>query len=129
MLFRSKNSHAKTEQAVLDEYTAKFEEAIADDLNLPLAIGVLWTMLKLPKSIDVYNLALKFDRVFALDFDKIQPVKEQIVVSEEVLQLAEQRLAARKAKNWAESDRLRNEIAEKGYAVKDTATGYEITQK
>lgn len=128
-LLAHKNSPAKTEQAVLDEYTAKFEEAIADDLNLPLAIGVLWTMLKLPKSVDVYNLALKFDRVFGLDLDKIQPVKEQIVVPEEVKQLAEQRLVARKAKNWAESDRLRNEIAEKGYAVKDTATGYEITQK
>ena len=128
-LVAHKNSSATTDPAILKEYDTKFEEAINDDLNLPLAIGVLWTLLKLPKSKDVYQLALKWDKVFALNFDKVKEVKEQIVVPQEVADLAEQRLAARKEKNWALSDTLRNQIAELGYLIKDTANGYEITKK
>ena len=67
--------------------------------------------------------------MFALNFDKVKEVKEQIVVPQEVTDLAEQRLAARKEKNWALSDTLRNQIAELGYLIKDTANGYEITKK
>ncbi|MCM1359891.1 MAG: cysteine--tRNA ligase [Corallococcus sp.] len=128
-LVAHKNSPANTEQTVLDEYLHKFENAICDDLNLPLAIGILWTMLKLPKSKDVYNLALQFDKVFALDFDKVKEEKSQIDIPAEVAELAERRFAARKNKNWAESDRLRDEIASLGYAVKDTPSGYEIDKK
>ena len=86
-------------------------------------------MLKLPKSREVYDLALTFDKVFALDFDKIKEAKPDIEVPAEIKELAEKRLEARKAKNWAESDRLREEISEKGYVIKDTAGGYEITRK
>ena len=84
-------------------------------------------MLKLPKSRDVYELTLQFDRVFALDFDKIKEEKQELIIPDEVKELAEKRLDARRNKNWAESDRLREEIAQKGYAIKDTAQGYEIT--
>ncbi|MCM1195202.1 MAG: cysteine--tRNA ligase, partial [Firmicutes bacterium] len=66
LLLAHKNGDAVTNESTLNEYKAKFEEAICDDLNVPLALGVLWTMLKLPKSKDVYNLALQFDKVFAL---------------------------------------------------------------
>ncbi len=128
-LVSHKNSPARTENSILDDFHNKFEEAINDDLNIPLAIGVLWTMLKLPKSCDVYKLALDFDRVFALDFDKVKEEKKEIVIPDNVKQLAETRLQARKAKNWAESDRLREELSALGYSVKDTADGYELSEK
>lgn len=128
-LVSHKNSPARTEKSILDDFHNKFEEAINDDLNIPLAIGVLWTMLKLPKSCDVYKLALDFDRVFALDFDKVKEEKKEIVIPDNVRQLAETRLQARKAKNWAESDRLREELSALGYSVKDTADGYELSEK
>ena len=129
-LWAHTTSNVPTDKAVLDDYLKKFEDAINDDLNIPLAIGVLWTMLKETKSKDIYNLALKFDKVFALDFDKIkEPERPKIEVPANVTALAEERLLARKAKNWAESDRLREEINALGYAIKDTATGYEITLK
>ena len=86
-------------------------------------------MLKQPKSKDIYNLALQFDKVFALDFDKVKEEKVALDLPADVKELAEQRLAARKAKNWAESDRLRDEISNRGYAIKDTADGYEISKK
>lgn len=130
LLLAHKNGVVQTDKAALDEYRRKFEEAITDDLNVPLALGVLWTMLKLPKSADVYNLALDFDTIFALDFDKVkEEEKPQIVIPEDVKAMAELRLAARRAKNWAESDRLRDVIAYMGYAIKDTADGYELTLK
>lgn len=128
-LVSHKNSPARTEKSILDDFHNKFEEAINDDLNIPLAIGVLWTMLKLPKSCDVYKLALDFDRVFALDFDNVKEEKKEIVIPDNVRQLAETRLQARKAKNWAESDRLREELSALGYSVKDTADGYELSEK
>lgn len=128
-LVSHKNSPARTEKSILDDFHNKFEEAINDDLNIPLAIGVLWTMLKLPKSCDVYKLALDFDLVFALDFDKVKEEKKEIVIPDNVRQLAETRLQARKAKNWAESDRLREELSALGYSVKDTADGYELSEK
>ena len=58
-----------------------------------------------------------FDRVIGC-FD-VDNVKEDDAIPAEVTALAEARAAARKEKNWAESDRLRDEIAKLGYAVKD----------
>ncbi len=130
LLLAHKNSSAQTDKAVLDDYKQKFEDAITDDLNVPLALGVLWTMLKLPRSKDVYNLALTFDKVFALDFDKIkEQATPQIEIPNDVKAMAELRLQARKEKNWAESDRLREVISYMGYNIKDTKDGYELSPK
>lgn len=129
LLLAHKNSAVRTDSEILQQYKQKFEDAVNDDLNVPLALGVLWTMLKLPRSCDVYDLALQFDKIFGLNLDKVKEEKKEIEVPENVKALAETRKLARQNKNWAESDRLRDEIASLGYAVKDTATGYEITLK
>lgn len=130
LLLAHKNSGESTDKAVLEKYKQKFVDAITDDLNVPLALGVLWTMLKLPKSNDVYKLALDFDKVFALDFDKVkQAEKQQLDIPDDVRAMAELRLQARKDKNWAESDRLRDVIAYMGYSIKDTKDGYELSIK
>jgi cysteinyl-tRNA synthetase len=50
-------------------------------------------------------------------------------VSEEVRSLVEQRQAVRAARNWAESDRLRDVIATHGWIVKDTKEGPKLTPK
>ena len=42
--------------------------------------------------------------------------------------IAEERLAARAAKDWAKSDALRAKLAELGYAVKDSKEGYTLTK-
>jgi cysteinyl-tRNA synthetase len=46
----------------------------------------------------------------------------------DVMAVAEERWAARTARDWAKSDELRNKLAEMGYAVKDSKTGYELTK-
>lgn len=129
-LFTHKQSAEKTAAATKEKYKKKFEDAINDDLNIPLALGVLWTMLKEPKSRDIYDLALLFDSVFGLELDKAKPKsEEQSELPPPVEALAGQRKAAREAKEWALSDKLRNQIEELGYAVKDTKEGQIITKK
>ena len=126
-LYEHKQSAAKTDKKVLDGFLKEFDEAISDDLNVPMAMGVLWKMIKLPASKDVYETALVMDRVFALDFDKVQAAPQTTQdAPQEIIDLANLRKQARKDKNWAESDRLRDEIASKGYRIKDTADGFEL---
>ena len=58
---------------------------------------------------------------------KITEKKEE-EIPQEILELVEQRKVARKEKNWTESDRLRDLIAQKGYSVKDTKDGAEVSK-
>ena len=48
---------------------------------------------------------------------------------EEISNLIEKRKQARNEKNWQESDRIREEIQQKGYIVKDTKDGMEVSKK
>ena len=128
-LLEHKNGSEKVEEEKLNEYKQKFLEAINDDLNFPLAIGILWTMVKTePKSKQVYETVLEFDKALGLKLDEVEDVVEETkeAIPQNIKDLAEQRLEARQAKNWAESDRLRDKIKELGYAIKDSKDGYEI---
>ena len=121
--------HLEGNEDILDEEISKYEEnfhkAINDDLNMPLAMSVVWDVVKNPKkSKKLAKLLDKFDTVLALSLDKKSENQEKI--PEEVLKLAEERLKARTEKNWAESDRLRNEILALGYSIKDSKEGYEL---
>lgn len=126
LLYQHKVSKAKTQQSALDSYRQQFINAINDDLNIPLALGLLFTMTKENKSEDIYNLALDFDKVFGLSLDKITaPAIEAAVqeIPEEVVALVEQRNEAKKSKNFVKADEIRQLIADKGYSIKDTREG------
>ena len=122
--------HLAGKDTISDKEIAKYEEefhkAINDDLNMPLAMSVVWEVIKNPKkSKKLADLLLKFDTVLALKID--EPMKTKIAkIPQEVIILAEKRQQARKNKNWQESDELRNAIKQKGYTVKDGKEGYEI---
>ena len=129
-LYKHKTSAEKTDPSVLEKYRKAFADAIDDDINLPLALGVLWTMCKEKPSRDVYETALSFDAVFGLDLHTAHaPEKTEEPVPAEITALAEQRLQARREKNWAESDRLRDEIQARGYAIADGKDGYTLTRR
>ena len=49
-----------------------------------------------------------------------------VEVPPEIAQLAQQRWAAKQESNWAEADRLRDELADAGWVIKDSAEGYEV---
>ncbi|MBQ9298639.1 MAG: cysteine--tRNA ligase [Clostridia bacterium] len=109
---------------IVNNFEEKFHEAINDDLNMPLAMGIVWEVVRYDKkSIKLAELLKKFDIVLALEVDK---EKEEENLPKEILELIEARKKAREEKNWAESDRLRDELQEKGYNVKDTKDGMNV---
>ena len=70
----------------------------------------------------------KFDSVLGIKISE-KPAEEVVEIPSEILQIAEERKLARKEKNWAKSDELRDKIAELGYIIKDNKDGYEIVKK
>lgn len=130
-LYLHKISPASCEAEKLAAYRRDFEEAINDDLNIPLALGVLFNMVKEPKSKDIYKLALEFDKVFGLSLDKVtapEQTAEVIEIPTEVAELVEQRKQAKASKDYARADALRAEIAALGYTLTDTRDGTVVTK-
>ena len=114
---------------IINEYEERFHKAINDDLNMPLAMGVVWEVVRHDKKTNKFaNLLLKFDDVLGLKINE-DNVKKDDEIPAEILRLVEERKRARENKNWEESDRLRDVINEKGYIVKDTKEGMEIDKK
>ena len=108
-----------------DEQRAEFrntiEEALNDDLNLPRAVAAL-------QEAKSYQLWSEFDSVLGLDIETRSRVDDDVLPAEVTALMAE-RDAVRKAKNWAESDNLRNKIEAMGYTVGDSATGTTVKKK
>lgn len=111
----------------------QFKEALADDLNISVALAALFELIR--------ELNIRFDRV---GYEEAQNVLElfeeanQIVAilplqKEEtpihLLELLEQRELARKTKNWAQSDQIRDQIHQAGYEIDDTPQGARLKRK
>jgi cysteinyl-tRNA synthetase len=96
-------------------------DALGDDLNTPRLVSELH---RLETSGNPAALAATLK---ALGFEKLPAVMPEKVIDEalraDVKQLIADRLAARAAKNWAESDRIRDELKSKGIALKDNKDG------
>ena len=107
------------------EYVQLFEEAIADDLNIPKAVGIMHTLLDSDVAIDekVATIA-RFDSVFSLGLLEWQPKIVEIPTHIQII--VDKRKLARDQKDWQKSDELRDELATLGYSVKDTKDGQVI---
>ena len=126
-VYKHKTAKESGDTALANKYIEQFKQAIDDDLNIPLALGILWTMMKEAPAKELFTAALEFDKVLGLDLDKAVVPKEEpqkIDVPQDVLALCEERKAAKAEKNWAKADELRAQIAAKGYKVTDTKEGY-----
>ena len=126
-LIKHKNRNMKIEQKVIDEYKEKFMEVIDDDLNMPLALSIVWEIARNEnKSKDFADLLIEFDKVLGLDLinsEKYLEKQAEIEIPEEIQKLVEKRKKAREEKNWKLSDEIRDELKEKGYMIKDTKDG------
>jgi cysteinyl-tRNA synthetase len=109
---------------VSSSYLDKFTLGINDDMNTAKGLAVMWEVLKDEKlsDKDKYATLLEFDTVFGLGLADLKVEK----IPAEVVELAEERLVARNAKDWAKSDELRDKISKLGYVVGDTKEGYEL---
>ena len=122
------NGNAEVSDEIIKDMENRFHQAINDDMNMPLALSVVWEAVKYPeKSPKIAQLLKKFDTVLGIKIDEVQV--QETKIPQEILDLVEERKQARSDKNWSESDRLRDLIAEKGYTVKDTKDGTEILKK
>ncbi|MBT6821249.1 cysteine--tRNA ligase, partial [archaeon] len=74
-------------------------------------------------ALESYNLLMEFDKILGV----LEFMDEKI--PDEIVEFAKQRDEFRKAKNYGEADRLRDEISDKGYYMEDTVDGYLIKKK
>ena len=131
----TKESSGDIDKAEYDRLMKDFRDALDNDINTAMGITVIYDVLK-SKANSATKLALiaEFDKVLGLDL--IANAKEladnagaaSADIPAEVLELVEQRKAARKDKNFALADELRDKIAALGYEVKETRQGTEINK-
>ncbi len=108
---------------LIEEYIDKFKKELENNLNVSGVFGVINELLKsqYPKE-DILATIYDIDKVLGLDLEK----KVESKLDTEIENLLKQRQKARDMKDFAESDRLRDLILEKGYRVMDTAKGQSI---
>ena len=112
----------RIDELEIKDYENRFSEAINDDLNMPVAMSVVWDIIKnQKKSKDFANLLLKFDEVLGLNLKNYK--KQDDKLPDEIVELVSKRDEARNSKDWAESDRIRDLLISKGYKVQDTKEG------
>jgi cysteinyl-tRNA synthetase len=106
------------------EWQARFLETICDDLNFPQALGILNLMLK---DADVLegekaSLVAEWDRLLGLGLTVAE--KSEIPdLPEDMMPLLAERTEARKRKDWARSDALRDQFRARGFVLKDNPDG------
>ena len=107
-----------------EKYRAAFRAAMDADLNTSLAVTALYDVLKAKDIGGAEKRALlaEFDTVLGLDLLK-ETGKTAVLSAEEIEARIAQRAAAKKAKNYAEADRIRGELATLGILLTDTPQG------
>ena len=119
------------------EYLEQFHKRLADDLDTPGAIAILWDMLK----DDKLNNKTKCGTLMAMDeildiglSDTVDAgVRSLGVVAtdelpEKIQKLVDDREAARVARNWEQADAMRDKLKLEGYELEDTAHGPKVTK-
>ncbi len=121
-----------SENFFVESYKTKFEEAMDDDLNTPLALSVIYDLItQVNKQIDEENFS-SVDAKKILNFwKKINHVfgfilAGQAEIPEEIKELIKQREAARAGKDFQKSDDLRALIEKKGFILEDTKDGMKV---
>lgn len=115
------------DQEAVKEYKEKFVDAVGNDVNTSMGITLLYDVLKADLG-DATKRAIigSFDEVLSLDLLKEETAQDTGVDAElesYVLGKIEERKAAKKEKNFALADAIRNELLEKGIVLEDTREG------
>ena len=113
----------------LAEFEKKFDEAMDDDFNTADAIAAIFELVKYANSnVTVENTkafinTVKEKIVSLADILGLVVEKEEEILDSDIEKLIEERQAARKEKNFARADEIRNLLLEKGIVLKDTREG------
>ncbi|MFA5131922.1 MAG: cysteine--tRNA ligase [Candidatus Paceibacterota bacterium] len=120
--------HITHSGVVNQNHTKVFLEALYDDLGTSTCIAEMWALLKDEQVNNEDKYATLMEMSSILGFSLHKASKEMLTVSKDVEALLDARLKARLAKDFAEADRLRDELKKLGYSVKDTGGGQEISK-
>jgi cysteinyl-tRNA synthetase len=122
------------EKSISSKIIQKFESAMDDDLNTPLALAYLYEMitetnkefkdLSAEEAGRILATFEKMNKVFGLKF----PEKE-IEIPGDIKKIANERLEARKCKDFKKADDLRKEIEKMGYLIEDLGDSFKLRQK
>jgi len=113
---------------------ARFQEALDDDLNISGALGHLFdTIRESNRLMDQHQFAAADARALLNDWSKINKIlafdADAADIPAEIQALLDARALARKGKDWAASDQLRDQLAALGWEVKDTKEGQRVTPR
>ena len=112
-----------------DAYVEEFEKAMDDDFNTADAIAAIFELVKYANTTATAESSKEYlrgllDRIVKLgDVLGLILDKKEELLDADIEKLIEERQAARKAKDFARADAIRNELLEKGIILKDTREG------
>jgi len=114
----------KIRRRYINKYKKEFMNAVNDDLNTPVALSILWEVIRNKElnNKEKYELIKEFDKILGLNLD----IEEKIELSDEQKKLIEQREEARKRKDWKTADEIRNKLKEQGIILEDTEKGVKL---
>lgn len=134
---KTASGDAKNDEALiaeLESYRAKFEAAMDDDLNTADALSAIFELVKFANT----NVSGKSSREFAekaelllnelCDILGIKTERTSGDIDEDIEKLIEERQAARKAKDFARADAIRDQLLAMGITLKDTREGVKWTK-
>ena len=115
--------------SVSEKHYEPFWVACTDDLNTPRALAALWGLLRDEdvNRADKYATLLAMDTVLGLGIDQME--EEKADLDDGTLALVEQREEARKRKDFAEADRIRDQLLAAGIMIEDTPEGPKVHRK
>lgn len=107
------------DKTVYDEFDQKFKEYLSDDLNIANTLSLVYDLLKSEvNDATKYTLIRNWDQVFSLDLTKEKEVDPELEAY--ILQKIEERALAKKNKDFAKADQIREELLKQNIVLKDT---------
>ena len=126
-LIANLSEEGETDKEAFGEYEKKFAEALGNDMNTSSAITVLYDMLKADMNDGTKRaLVARYEEVLSLRLAAAWEEKEECLDEEFVSYIErkiEQRAEAKKAKDFATADAIREELAQRGIVLKDSREG------
>ncbi len=119
-----------------EEAIAKFDEAMNDDLNTADALGAIFEYVRDMNTVLAANnhpskaAIEKGLATLKIMTDVLGLLRKEVnTTPDDIQELVDQRTAAKKNKDFAEADRIRNLVLEKGYIIEDTPKGPKVRKK
>lgn len=115
--------------AQIEVFARKFDEAMDDDFNTADAVSAIFELVRFANTNATSQNSREYiqqiyDKIVTLsDILGLLVEKEEELLAEDIEALIEERQAARKARNFARADEIRNELLDKGIILEDTREG------